>query len=135
MSVGDGGLPLFDSGSSSGDHDVAAPLSDDDFRRLFHGDSPAEPDSSVLEDGFAFGGVFDGGDQLAAFPFDSMVNFDPDSVLFDNNNNNNGHLEQHQQKQQASDLSDETARETAGVQPSLGASTSRCDGQSIAASG
>lgn len=132
MSVGDGGLPLFDLAStetkstSSSDHDVAAPLSDDDFRRLFHGDSPAEPDSSVLEDGFAFGGVFDGGDQLAAFPFDSMVNFDPDSVLFD---------QQQQQKSSASDLPDETARETASVQPSLGASPSRCDGQSIAASG
>lgn len=124
MSVGDGGLPLFDLSASSSDHDVAAPLSDDDFHRLFHGDSSAEPDSSVLEDGFAFGGVFDGGDQLAAFPFDSMVNFDPDSVPFDNGS-----------QQQASGLSDETARETASVQPSLGASTSRCDGQSIAASG
>lgn len=131
MSVGGGlegngsALPLFDLGAES-DHsahaanDVAAPLSDDDFHRLFHGDSSAEPDSSVLEDGLPLG-VFDGGD-LSAFPFDSMVNFDPESVPLDG-------------IEQAHGLPDETARQTASVQPSLGASTSRCDGQSIAASG
>lgn len=115
-------LPLFDLGSgaeSNAARDVAAPLSDDDFHRLFHGDSSAEPDSSVVEDGFAFG-VFDHGD-LSAFPFDSMVNFDPESVSFDDID------------QQAHGLPDETSRQTPSVQPSLGASTSRCDGQSIAA--
>lgn len=115
-------LPLFDLGSGAEPNaarDVAAPLSDDDFHRLFHGDSSAEPDSSVVEDGLAFG-VFDNGD-LSAFPFDSMVNFDPDSVSFDDID------------QQAHGLPDETSRKTSSVQPSLGASTSRCDGQSIAA--
>ena len=114
-------LPLFDLGSNSESHaanDVAAPLSDDDFHRLFHGDSSAEPDSSVLEDGFAFG-VLDGGDP-SAFPFDSMVNFDPESVNLEGIESAHG-------------LPDETSRQTPGLQPSLGASTSRCDGQSIAA--
>ncbi|KAG0158716.1 hypothetical protein PDIDSM_6235 [Penicillium digitatum] len=99
-------------------NDVAAPLSDDDFRRLFHGDSPAEPNPAFPEDGFAFD-VLDGGD-LSAFPFDSMVDFDPESVVLEG--------------VQPSDLSDETSHQTISLQPSLGASTSRCDGQSIAAS-
>jgi transcriptional activator HAC1 len=113
-------LPLFDlSEEPSTANDVAAPLSDDDFRRLFNGDSPAEPNSSFPEDGFAFD-VLDGGD-LSAFPFDSMVDFDPESVVLEG--------------VQSSGVSDETAHQTTCLQPSLGASTSRCDGQSIAASG
>ncbi|KAF3024659.1 hypothetical protein E8E15_009699 [Penicillium rubens] len=100
-------------------NDVAAPLSDDDFRRLFHGDSPAEPNPSFPEDGFAFD-VLDGGD-ISAFPFDSMVDFDPESVVLEG--------------VQPSGLSDETSLQTTSLQPSHGASTSRCDGQSIAASG
>lgn len=114
---GAGALPLFDLSDPQPANDVAAPLSDDDFRRLFHGDSPAEPNPSFPEDGFAFD-VLDGGD-LSAFPFDSMVDFDPESVVLDG----------------VPGLSDETAHQTASVQPSHGASTSRCDGQSIAASG
>ncbi|EKV08490.1 Transcriptional activator hacA [Penicillium digitatum PHI26] len=98
--------------------DLQSPLSDDDFRRLFHGDSPAEPNPAFPEDGFAFD-VLDGGD-LSAFPFDSMVDFDPESVVLEG--------------VQPSDLSDETSHQTISLQPSLGASTSRCDGQSIAAS-
>ncbi|CAG7922111.1 unnamed protein product [Penicillium olsonii] len=97
--------------------DLQSPLSDDDFRRLFHGDSPAEPNSSFPEDGFAFD-VLDGGD-LSAFPFDSMVDFDPESVVLEG----------------VTGLSDETSHQTVSLQPSHGASTSRCDGQSIAASG
>lgn len=113
-------LPLFDlSAEPQTANDVAAPLSDDDFRRLFHGDSPAEPNPSFPEDGFAFD-VLDGGD-LSAFPFDSMVDFDPESVVLEG--------------VQPSGLSDETSHQTTSLQPSLGASTSRCDGQSIAASG
>ncbi|KAJ5430570.1 Basic leucine zipper [Penicillium cf. griseofulvum] len=112
--------PLFDlSDEPQTANDVAAPLSDDDFRRLFHGDSPSEPNPSFPEDGFAFD-VLDGGD-LSAFPFDSMVDFDPESVVLDG--------------VQSSGLSDETSHQTTSLQPSLGASTSRCDGQSIAASG
>lgn len=117
-------LPLFDIGVGSESHtadDAAAPLSDDDFHRLFHGDSPADSDSAVLEDGFAFD-VLDGGD-LSAFPFDSLVDFDSEPVL----------------PLSALDpphgLPDETARSPAGLQPCLGASTSRCDGQGLAASG
>ncbi|KGO39151.1 Snf7 [Penicillium expansum] len=98
--------------------DLQSPLSDDDFRRLFHGDSPAEQNPSFPEDGFAFD-VLDGGD-LSAFPFDSMVDFDPESVVLEG--------------VQPSGLSDETSHQTTSLQPSLGASTSRCDGQSIAAS-
>ncbi|KAJ5295096.1 Snf7 [Penicillium antarcticum] len=98
--------------------DLQSPLSDDDFRRLFNGDSPAEPNPSFPEDGFAFD-VLDGGD-LSAFPFDSMVDFDPESVVLEG--------------VQSSGVSDETAHQTTCLQPSLGASTSRCDGQSIAAS-
>ncbi|CAP74204.1 Pc14g00630 [Penicillium rubens Wisconsin 54-1255] len=99
--------------------DLQSPLSDDDFRRLFHGDSPAEPNPSFPEDGFAFD-VLDGGD-ISAFPFDSMVDFDPESVVLEG--------------VQPSGLSDETSLQTTSLQPSHGASTSRCDGQSIAASG
>ncbi|KAJ5770857.1 Basic leucine zipper [Penicillium nucicola] len=99
--------------------DLQSPLSDDDFRRLFNGDSPAEPNPSFPEDGFAFD-VLDGGD-LSAFPFDSMVDFDPESVVLEG--------------VQSSSVSDETSHQTTCLQPSLGASTSRCDGQSIAASG
>ncbi|PYI17856.1 hypothetical protein BO99DRAFT_474670 [Aspergillus violaceofuscus CBS 115571] len=98
--------------------DLQSPLSDDDFNRLFSGDSPAGSDSSVLEDGFAFD-LLDGGD-LSAFPFDSMVNFDPDSVNFDGIDPPHG-------------LPDEASCQTSSVQPSLGASTTRCDGQGIAA--
>ncbi|KAJ5624744.1 Snf7 [Penicillium lagena] len=98
--------------------DLPSPLSDDDFRRLFNGDSPAEPHSSFPEDGLAFD-VLDGGD-LSAFPFDSMVDFDPESVALEG--------------VEPAGLSDETTHQTARMQPSLGASTSRCDGQSIAAS-
>ncbi|KAJ5981550.1 Basic leucine zipper [Penicillium canescens] len=113
-------LPLFDlSEEPSTTNDVAAPLSDDDFRRLFNDDSPAEPNSSFPEDGFAFD-VLDGG-YLSAFPFDFMVDFDPESVVLEG--------------VQSSGVSDETAHQTTCLQPSLGASTSRCDGQSIAASG
>lgn len=115
---GTGALPLFDlSDEPQTANDVAAPLSDDDFRRLFNGDSPAEPNPSFPEDGFAFD-VLDGGD-LSAFPFDSMVDFDPESVVLEG----------------VPGLSDETSHQTTSLQPSLGASTSRCDGQSIAASG
>ncbi|PLB36034.1 transcription factor HAC1 [Aspergillus candidus] len=106
-------LPLFDLGVGSGSHaadDAAAPLSDDDFHRLFHGDSPADSDPAVLEDGFAFD-VLDGGD-LSAFPFDSLVDFDSEPVL----------------PLSALDpphgLPDETARSPARLQPCLGASTS-----------
>ncbi|KAF5865847.1 transcription factor that binds to CRE motif [Aspergillus alliaceus] len=99
-------------------YDIAAPLSDDDFNRLFHGDSSVEPDSSVLEDGFAFD-VLEGGD-LSAFPFDSLVNFDSEPVTLEG-------------IEMAHGLPDEASRKTSSVQPSLGASTSRCDGQSIAA--
>ncbi|CAK36867.1 uncharacterized protein An01g00160 [Aspergillus niger] len=114
-------LSLFDVGSNPEPHaadDLAAPLSDDDFHRLFNVDSPVGSDSSVLEDGFAFD-VLDGGD-LSAFPFDSMVDFDPESVGFEGIEPPHG-------------LPDETSRQTSSVQPSLGASTSRCDGQGIAA--
>ncbi|KAJ5118497.1 Snf7 [Penicillium atrosanguineum] len=97
---------------------VFSSLSDDDFRRLFHGDSPAESNPSFPEDGFAFGPL-DGGD-LSAFPFDSLVDFDPESVALEGAD--------------STGLPDETSHSTASVQPSLGASTSRCDGQSIAAS-
>ncbi|EAU36136.1 hypothetical protein ATEG_02862 [Aspergillus terreus NIH2624] len=105
-------------GESYAADDLAAPLSDDDFRRLFHGDSPAEPDSSVIEDGVPFE-LFDGGD-LSAFPFDSMVNFDSEPVPLED-------------IESSHHLPDEGSRQTAGVQPGLGASTSRCDGQSVAA--
>ncbi|OQE21681.1 hypothetical protein PENSTE_c011G06073 [Penicillium steckii] len=108
-------LPLFELEPNT---DVAAPLSDDDFRRLFHGDSSTESNPSFPEDGFAFGNL-DGGD-LSSFPFDSLVDFDPESVALDVD---------------STGLSDETACPPSSVQPSHGASTSRCDGQSIAASG
>jgi transcriptional activator HAC1 len=49
-----------------------------------------------------------------------LVDFDPESVTLDGDR---------------PVLSDETTHPTASMQPSLGASTSRCDGQSIAASG
>ncbi|KAJ6153747.1 Snf7 [Penicillium chermesinum] len=117
----EGPLPLFDlgAGEAPAATDVAAPLSDDDFRRLFHGDSPVESNPSFPEDGFTFG-VLDGGD-LSAFPFDSMVDFDPESVALEGVD--------------PAGLPDEASHPPASMQPSLGASTSRCDGQSIAASG
>lgn len=108
-------LPLFE---LEPHNDITAPLSDDDFRRLFHSDSATESNPSFPEDGFAFGGL-DGGD-LSSFPFDSLVDFDPESVALDVD---------------STGLSDETACPPSSVQPSHGASTSRCDGQSIAASG
>jgi transcriptional activator HAC1 len=120
--AGSAALPLFDLGSeieAPAANDIAAPLSDDDFRRLFNGDSPSESNPSFPEDGFAFG-VLDGGD-LSAFPFDSLVDFGPESVALEGVD--------------PTSLSDEASHKTACVQPSLGASTSRCDGQSIAASG
>lgn len=113
-------LPLFDLNvEPTAANDAAAPLSDDDFRRLFHGDSPSESNPSFPEDGFAFG-VLDGGD-LSAFPFDSLVDFDPESVALEGVD--------------PTGFSDEASHPTPSLQPSLGASTSRCDGQSIAASG
>jgi transcriptional activator HAC1 len=114
-------LPLFD--LTHEPHDVAAPLSDDDFRRLFHGDGAAESNPSFPEDGFAFGAL-DATD-LSSFPFDSLVDFDSEPV---------GSLDVSLVDHPAG-LSDESACPPASVQPSLGASTSRCDGQSIAASG
>ena len=100
---------------------TTAPLSDDDFRRLFNSDSASESDSELHESGLPFD-LLDGGD-VSAFAFDSLVDFDPDPVagldLIDS----------------SIGLSDESALSTSGMQPSLGASTSRCDGQSIAASG
>ncbi|KAJ5392408.1 Snf7 [Penicillium cosmopolitanum] len=104
--------------------DLQSPLSDDDFRRLFHGDSAAESNPSFPEDGFAFGAL-DGVSDLSSFPFDSLVDFDPESV---------GSLDGVNVVDQSTGLSDESACPPASVQPSLGASTSRCDGQSIAAS-
>ncbi|KAJ5975157.1 Basic leucine zipper [Penicillium waksmanii] len=105
--------------------DLQSPLSDDDFRRLFHGDSAAESNPSFPEDGFAFGAL-DGVSDLSSFPFDSLVDFDPESVVT---------LDGVNVVDQSTGLSDEPTCPTASVQPSLGASTSRCDGQSIAASG
>jgi transcriptional activator HAC1 len=99
-------------------NDIAAPLSDDDFHRLFNGDSSTEPDSSVIEDGFSFD-ILDSGD-LSAFPFDSMVNFDSEPVALEG-------------IEPAHGLPNETSYQTSSLQPSLGASTSRCDGQGIAA--
>jgi transcriptional activator HAC1 len=49
-----------------------------------------------------------------------LVDFDPESVTLDGDR---------------PVLPDETTHPTTSMQPSLGASTSRCDGQSIAASG
>ncbi|EAA66464.1 hypothetical protein AN9397.2 [Aspergillus nidulans FGSC A4] len=114
-------LTLFDLGASikhEPTHDLTAPLSDDDFRRLFNGDSSLESDSSLLEDGFAFD-VLDSGD-LSAFPFDSMVDFDTEPVTLEDLEQTNG-------------LSDSASCKAASLQPSHGASTSRCDGQGIAA--
>ncbi|KAI7969619.1 hypothetical protein EIK77_001146 [Talaromyces pinophilus] len=101
---------------------TTAPLSDDDFRRLFNSDSPSEPDSELHESGLPFD-LLDGGD-VSAFAFDSLVDFDPDPVV-----GLDGLVDS------SIGLSDESAYSTSGMQPSLGASTSRCDGQSIAASG
>jgi transcriptional activator HAC1 len=120
---GDGSaLSLFDLGNTIIKHestnDLAAPLSDDDFRRLFDSDSSLDPDSSILEDGFAFG-VLDGGD-LSAFSFDSMVDFDTEPVTLED-------------LEQPHGLPDQTSCKIASLQPSHGASTSRCDGQGIAA--
>lgn len=120
---GSGSALLSDLGSSLESHaasNAAAPLSDDDFRRLFHSDSSVEPDSSLVEDGLSFD-ILNGGD-LSAFPFDSLVDFDPEPVALDGVDSSIG-------------LPDEASHQATGVQPSLGASTSRCDGQSIAASG
>jgi transcriptional activator HAC1 len=116
-------LSFLDSQPSYESHaadDLAAPLSDDDFRRLFHSDTPVGSDHLVVEDGLTFG-LLQGGD-LSAFPFDSLVDFDPEPVILDNVDSSIG-------------LSDEAPLQTTGMHPSLGASTSRCDGQSVAASG
>ncbi|TQB75954.1 transcription factor that binds to CRE motif [Monascus purpureus] len=99
--------------------DLQSPLSDDDFRRLFDSDSSPMPDSSFPEDGFIFD-VLDGGD-LSAFSFDSLVDFDPESVALEN-------------RESTYCLPDEASHQTPGVQPGPGASNSRCDGQSLAAS-
>lgn len=120
---GDGSaLSLFDLDASlkHEPNDAAAPLSDDDFHRLFHGDSSIKSDTSVLEDGFAFN-VLDSGD-LSAFSFDSMVDFDTEPVSFED-------------IEQPNDLPNSTSCKTPSLQPSHGASTSRCDGQGIAAGG
>ncbi|RDW83994.1 transcription factor HAC1 [Aspergillus mulundensis] len=100
--------------------DLQSPLSDDDFHRLFHGDSSLESDSSLLEDGFAFD-VLDSGD-LSAFSFDSMVDFDTEPITLED-------------LEQPNSLPDPTSCKAASLQPSHGASTSRCDGQGIAAGG
>lgn len=109
--------------SSATNGAATAPLSDDDFRRLFNSDSPSEPDTELNESGLPFD-LFDGGD-VSAFAFDSLVDFDPEPVVV---------LDEIVDSS-AAGPSNETAHPTAGMQPSLGASTSRCDGQSIAASG
>ncbi|KMU90453.1 transcriptional activator hac1 [Coccidioides immitis H538.4] len=93
-------------------------LSDDDFRRLFDGDSSTKPDLSFLEEGFSFD-LFPGGD-LSTLAFDSMVDFDPDPVKVE-------HLDP------AIGLPDPASHPTPSVQPSFGASTKRCDEQGIAA--
>ncbi|EEP77681.1 hypothetical protein UREG_02530 [Uncinocarpus reesii 1704] len=97
----------------------AAPLSDDDFRRLFDGDSSSEPDLSFLEDGFSFD-LLPGGD-LPTLAFDSMVDFDPEPGKVEN-------------LESAIGLPGPTSHPIASVQPSFGASTERCDEQGIAAS-
>jgi transcriptional activator HAC1 len=99
-------------------NDLAAPLSDDDFRRLFNSDSPAASDSELYESGLPLD-FLDGGD-MPTFAFDSLVDFDPEPVHLDSS---------------VVGLSEESAQQTSSMQPSHGASTSRCDGQSIAASG
>ncbi|WEW59480.1 transcription factor that binds to CRE motif [Emydomyces testavorans] len=96
----------------------AAPLSDDDFHRLFDGDSSAEPDLSFLEEGFSID-LLSGGD-LSTLAFDSMVDFDPDSGKVDN-------------LKSAIGLPDPASHSATSVQPSFGASTERCDEQGIAA--
>ncbi|KAF4979694.1 hypothetical protein F66182_17271, partial [Fusarium sp. NRRL 66182] len=122
---GSSGNPLFvdlEQPTVAANGATTAPLSDDDFRRLFNSDSPSESDSELHESGLPFD-LLDGGD-VSAFAFDSLVDFDPDPVvgLDDLVDSSIG-------------LSDESAHSTSSMQPSLGASTSRCDGQSIAASG
>lgn len=114
--------PLFDSRSdlpprAANRH--AAPLSDDDFRRLFYGDSSNDPDLSLLEGGLSFD-LLDGGDS-STFAFDSMVDFDPQPVLPDSLDSTVG-------------FPDPAPHEAPCVQPGFGASAQRCDEQGIAAS-
>lgn len=115
-------LPLFEPKSEQ--HDAAnpdaAPLSDDDFRRLFRGDPSAESDLSLLEGGLSLD-LLHGGDP-ATFPFDSLVDFDPEPVELDGLDT-------------SISFPDSTSCKTASVQPSFGASTQRCDEQGIAAGG
>lgn len=113
--------PELEPHAADGPH--AAPLSDDEFRSLFRSDSPSASDLDIVESGLSVD-LLSGGD-LSAFAFDSLVDFDAEPV---------GALDAVVEPPSVG-LPDENARQTAGVQPCLGASTSRCDGQGIAASG
>lgn len=118
-----GSFSFFDIESHSGSraaHHVAA-LSDDDFRRLFDNGPALESDPFIAKNRLAFD-ILDAGD-LATFAFDSMVDFDIESLPL-------GGVES-----PIHDLLDEIAHSPSSVQPSFGASTSRSDERRIAASG
>lgn len=114
--------PIFDSSCSiySASSDNFPPrLSDDDLNRLFDRDPSHEPDLSFLEGGLPID-LLAGGD-LSAFTFDSMVDLDPEPVDLDG-------------LESAISFPDSASHQASGVQPSFGASASRCDEQGIAAS-
>ncbi|KAK2810502.1 hypothetical protein FQN50_002991 [Emmonsiellopsis sp. PD_5] len=98
----------------------AVPLSDDELGRLFDDYSSTEQDLSLLEGGFSFDALASGDQQ--PFAFDSLVDFDPDPVDLDGLDS-------------AVSFPDPASHTPSCVQPSFGASTSRCDEQGIAATG
>jgi transcriptional activator HAC1 len=129
------------------DHHLHAPppLSDDDLSRLFDADSAPEPDLSFLEDGLPFDLLSSGRHGLSSFAVDSLVDFDPESLLDnDSNDNDTSSSSSHQNllhhhhnsfESAIVGLPDPATHPPARVQPCFGASTERCDEQGIAAGG
>lgn len=110
-------------------HNVASPLSDNGFSRLFSPGPAIGADLPFLENGLSDlnGGNGLGGD---TFPFDTLVDFDADQPFVDFGGNHNHTLAV---QSCATHLSDQLAATTTGLQPSFGAPLEGSDGQGIAA--
>jgi len=112
-------------------HDAyPAPLSDDEFNRIFTSTSSITSDFLLFEDGQTSPSNFNDNGGLQHFSFDSLVDFDPPQPSV---GDDHSFFEQHK-GEPTSDLSDPLAGTALGLQPGFGASSKGCDGLGIAAS-
>jgi hypothetical protein len=113
-------------------HNVASPLSDNGFNRLFSPDPAIGGDFPLFEDGLSNldGGHVVGGDP---FTFDTLVDFDADQPLIELGEDHFNHVDKRFPPSNSTHLPDQLVATTACLQPSFGAPFEGRDGPGIAA--